>query len=331
MRPSRLLPYSAIAAGLTLAAFLIGGGQTGGAQSQSTIGLMAVDPDINGNTATSLGPLDACVTTQVGALVITDVTVNEVPADRSIIGFDVSATYDNNLFDVIAVDYNYLLGASGTYAPLVAFSDKLPDTDGSVRVSLIDTAVDVANNENIESGPGVLFRITLRTKAAGVGDLSIRFDPPDHYPSVLDKNNSIIQVDQVAVTKLAVGQACPAPPAGGQPQPTIVPLPSLEVIYGTSVPTLEGVTPSATRTLAPGETPVPTRTLAPGETPIPTDGPRSSPTGTPTPSVLPAAGDDDSSPLVPILIAGILAAVGIAAGVAGWRMLRKRRTSVDGN
>jgi hypothetical protein len=257
-----------------------------------------------------------------GSAVIADVTVNQIPADRAMIGYDVSAQYDANLFEVIAVDYNFLLGAVGTYTPLVAFSDQLPDSDGSVRVSIIDTAVDVANNENIESGPGVLFRMTLRPKTTGVGDLRIRFEPPDHYPQILDKTNSVIQVDQVAVTRMAVGQACPA----NQPEPEIVPLPPLEEIYGTPVAPAGSATPIPPDVSGgPGqeEEPTPPGASPGADTPAPTDAsstPAASPS--PSPAALPTAGDDSDTGA--IIVSVLFAVLGLSlCGAGGWILYQR--------
>jgi hypothetical protein len=268
---------------------------------------MAVDPDIAGNTKTSLGPLDACVATQVGSIIIADVTVDEIPADRAMIGFDVSVQYDPALFEVIAIDHNQLLGATGTYAPLVSSSDALPDTDGSVRVSLIDTAVDVMNNVNVESGPGVLYRITLRAKAAGSSDLRVHFDQAQNlYPQVRDKTNSLIQVDQIGVTKLAVGQPCP-----DQTEAQTVALPTLADVFPTPPPTPEGQEPF----------PTPRATEETGDE---QDGNNGSENGG---SESGEGDDDDSSALLPVVIAAGIVTGGAAAGFAGWRIFRGRKTN----
>jgi hypothetical protein len=150
----------------------------------------------------------------------------------------------------------------------------------------------------METGPGVLSRITFRAVAAGISDVGPGFDPPDVYPALLDDQNNTIEVRTIAGIKVAIGEDCP--PGSGEIQPTE--LPSLEELYG-----------------SPTRTPSPTPSLAP----------TSSPTPTASPSVLPAAfpatGGPASSGGPGSLWVVAAAAVGVAAGVLCASRIRRAR------
>ena len=55
--------------------------------SSSTIGLLALDPNVQGNTATSIGPIEGCARVETGAKIDVDYVVDSVPEDRPIIAF----------------------------------------------------------------------------------------------------------------------------------------------------------------------------------------------------------------------------------------------------
>src|SRR3990172_935328 len=76
-----------------------------------------------------------------------------------------SAQSDASLLTLTTVDSEFLLAAKGTYEPFEGLSDPLPDTDGDGRYTIL--IADLASSppiENIESGKGVLSRLTFTTK-----------------------------------------------------------------------------------------------------------------------------------------------------------------------
>ncbi len=181
-----------------------------------------------------------------------DLVVDAVPDDRPFIGYQVDIDYDPNLLEVIAADNGFLLGASGTFEPYDGLSNPLPDSDGSFTI----ITVDLASGASMETGPGVLSRLTLRAKATGVSAVAPGFDPPAVYPALIDLNNTLIEVRTIAGIKVAVGQDCP--PGQTEIEPTE--LPGLPSIAGTPTPTLS---PTPTPTPSPSPSP----TVAPAALP----------------------------------------------------------------
>jgi hypothetical protein len=257
------------------------------AQSTSTIGLVGADSVIQGNTATTIGARDPCVSVNVGQRFPVDIIVDEVPADRPIIGFQVEVKYDQALLSVVEADHDFLLGATGSYQPFPGLSDALPDADGEYKVTIADLASNAGSHgANSETGPGVLSRLTFEAKAAGTSLVGPVFEGNTKYPALQDIENIGIEIVAMADTLVAVGQPCPAD-VTPEEQTTVLP-PQAEIQAGNV----------ATRTLAPGE-PVPGRTSAPRpatDTPAPTEeGGGEGPSPTPeciTPTASPEAGSE---------------------------------------
>ena len=179
--------------------------------ASSTIGLLAIDALPHGNTATSLGPIDGCASVGVGGLVTVDYLVNEVPTDRSLIAFEADILYNQKLLEVVGVENDFLLGAEGEFQPFEGLSDPLPDSDGVLRIVVLDTASETFPQANVESGPGVLSRITFRAKATGVSRISVGFhrQPALLYPLLQDTLNETIAVDRLGSASVVVGGECP--------------------------------------------------------------------------------------------------------------------------
>jgi hypothetical protein len=211
-RVRRDRPRGAAVAAIALLSFAFAthAGAALATHSTSTIGLLAIDANSEGNAATSLGPLDGCSRIEPGAQITVDYTVDSIPQDRPIIGFEAEVRYDPQLLEVIDADYRLLLAAIGAHQPFSGQSDQLPDSDGSFRMQVLDTASTTDPEANVERGAGVLARLTFRAKAAGIATVSIAVSrEPLVYPVVLDTQNELIFVDRVASASLAVGQDCP--------------------------------------------------------------------------------------------------------------------------
>ncbi len=284
------------------------------AQSDATIGIVSTDAVIAGNSATALGPLNACVRAEPGAPVSVDLVVDAVPADRGVIGFQVAIEYDPSLLTLTAVDNEFLLAAKGTFEPFEGLSDPLPDTDGDGRYTIL--VADLASRppiENIESGKGVLSRLTFTAKGAGISPVAPSFDPPEVYPSIIDIQNTTIGVDSTGTASIAVGQDCDAAP---EATPVIEDLPPIDQIPGfptpVPTPTPVGQTPGPSGS---GNAGTPTRPGSPG-TANPGDGPD---------IATPEEGDGGTSAGAVAAVAA-LAAAGVAlAGGGAWMLLRRRR------
>jgi len=308
------------AAAILASVLALAGGFSASAQSQSTIGLIGVDAVIDGNTATKIGPRDPCVRAEVGSEVVVDIIVDEIPADRPLIGFQFNVLYDANLLDVVKANSDMILGAKGQYQPFPGLSDPLPDSDGDYQVINADLASNNPPGANEETGKGVLSRVTFRAKAPGRSDVGIGFDATNVYPTFQDLDGTTIGVDSIASTVVAIGQDCGVVP----PEVQVEELPTIEEIFGTPAPTTPGVG---------GDAPTPTPTLGPDDTPRPTDTPTpagdddpppSSVSGTPrpTPAALPDAGNGTDAGMVAAAIA--LALIGAAMAGGGSVILYRR-------
>src|SRR3990172_6618045 len=184
-------------------------------QSNSTIGLLALDANVQDNTATSLGPIEGCARVETGAQIDVDYVVDSVPEDRPIIAFEVELRYDPQLVEPVALDHKLLLAGAGSYSPFTALTDALPDSDGTLRISVLDAASRADPEANVERGAGVLARITFLAKAAGVSEIAVVVEQGANpvYPLVQDSQNETVFADRLGSASLAVGQECPAPNA----------------------------------------------------------------------------------------------------------------------
>jgi hypothetical protein len=290
------------------------------AQIGGTVDRMAADVVTTGNEATVIGPLDGCVRVEVGATFDVDIVVDSVPADHPMIAFQYQVSYDPGLMEVTSVNSSFLLAAVGRYEPFLAFQDPFPDTDGNLRIGILDTASNDPAGANVESGAGVLTRITFLAKAAGAGVVIPHWDPADTetYPVILDLQNLNQQVNHVQGGIVSVGADCPGTGAApGTPAPPVdQPIPPFEELF---TPGPGGPTPTPTPTLPPGQTPGPSGSPGGSRTPAASGSP-----GVPT---VPGSGSDDgggggSGLVIAAVALGVLGLGGVGAGV--W-YARKRR------
>ncbi len=312
VHPARALVFAAGAA-VALLALAAGGEAPLAKSSNSTISLLAIDASPQGNSATFLGPIDGCARVEQGSEISIDYVADSIPQDRPMIGFEAQIRYDPQLLQVLALDYDYLLAAVGTYSPFAGLSDALPDSDGDFRISVLDTASAAEPEANVESGAGVLARITFRAKAVGVSDLAIAVQKePLIYPLIQDTQNEMIFVDRLGSAAVAVGQDCPAEAI----EPKIEDLrPMNEEILASNPDLRASVTPG-------GGTTSPSSATTNGNQ-TPARGPVTN--ASPSPAPASKAGDDNSDAW---LIGGILilSILGAAAG-GGWYLYRRSRNS----
>ncbi len=196
---------------LTLATGFVVALQTASAEEPApSIGLIALDPVTAGNGATQLGPRDGCRRVERGAFTDVDLVVDSIPETRPAIAFQVDVKYDPRTLEVTGYDVAFLLASVGAYEPFPGLSDPLPDRDGSFRVSVLDIESRTDPPANVESGAGVLARISFRAKAEGTSRLTVDFNPRvGIYPAVQDIQNQTIEVNSLGGAALSVGRDCP--------------------------------------------------------------------------------------------------------------------------
>jgi Cohesin domain len=356
---SRTFPRPAAAAAILLLSltFATQAGVVLATHSTSTIGLLAMDATSEGNTATSLGPVNGCASIEPGSQVTVDYIVDSIPQDRPMIAFEAQVQYDPQLLEVVEADYKFLLAAVGSHSPL-GESDAVPDSDGRFRMQVLDTASMTDPEANVERGAGVLARLTFRAKTAGLAALSLTVTrDPLVYPVVLDTQNELIFVDRVGRASLAVGQDCPVeaqepvitdmaevneqiladnPGLAGATADSGTGAPSASLSPGDETPLESAQAPSPTTvpcaappraTASPSPSPPPEGTTTP-----PTDTPSPAPTPTevvctptPTPVQEQIVDVEEDSNTLPIAGAAALLTVGTAAAGGGWYLYRRSR------
>lgn len=275
---------AAAAIALALLAALVPGGS---ARAATLTGpqKLAIDTNITGNTATSLGMTDNCIAVTGGTFTV-DVVVDSVPAytgtSGGLAGFGYDFTYNPGVVTVSAANPNFMLTNGGGAA--IALGDSLPNSSGTYEPAYAN----LTNQTN--SGAGVLERLTLQVAGSGVTTLSVKTDPNMvDNPTLVDTNSALYTgMNVLDATVRTDGSSCGA--ATPTPTPTSAPT-STPTATATRTPTATPTrTPSPTPTKTPSPTPTPTPTMAPTATPTPTPTPvGATPTPTPTPTATPAA------------------------------------------
>jgi hypothetical protein len=286
-----------LAAAASLAAVLAGGETA--AQAPVTMG---VDADPTGNTATSLGPIESCVSVSTGDTFQVDLFITDV---TDLVAWEAYFEYDMTVVNIIDRDV-MMFQAADPRSRVFDLSEGLPDIDGRFRM----TVADIAEPRAPESGSGVLARLTLKAVGAGVSPANLflldidsdgKRDAGPFLTSAAGKpigdvdGNGVFD-GPISQAQIAVDTACSATTASPSPTaPVASPSP----------------TPSTPATLKATATPIRTPTATP---------PPASPTAT-----APEDGKSASAggpPWLIVAVAGSVAA--LAAGGAALVYVRRR-------
>jgi hypothetical protein len=301
---------AALLATAMLAGVIVQGGEST-AQTRSSIG---VDADPAGNTATSLGPIDSCVSVSTGDTFDVDILVADAV---DLLAWEVYFIYDGSIISIVDHDVHMFQAADGV-SNVFDLSEVLPDLDARYGVA----AADLADPPAPDSGSGVLARLTLKAEGPGISPANIPLidvnndGKIDLGPFLNDlRGDPIDDVDadgffdgQIFAAQIAVDTACPAD--GVIPPPTQV-----------------AATPSPTSPASPtGETTPEVTETATASTPAVSPTPTAE-VASPTPDGSLATEDDGSTwtglPwIVGYVVAGL--AVLIVAGVALVAVTRRR-------
>jgi hypothetical protein len=117
---------------------------------------VSVDTNTSGNTATAVGPVEACSSVSAGPFDV-DVVIQGV---TSLGTFEADLLYDPGLLQVTGEDAEYIL-ATQVFPPPIVFdlSDSVPDSDGRFQIAL------TSSGEG--GGDGVVIRLTFDALGAG--------------------------------------------------------------------------------------------------------------------------------------------------------------------
>jgi hypothetical protein len=162
----KMMLASGALAGVVLALAASAGGVVAegdsAAQEAVTIG---VDVEPAGNTATSLGPIDACISVSIGDTFQADIFVTDV---ADLLAWETYFVYDMSIINIVNRDVMMFQGANAG-SSVFDVSEGLPDIDGYYRAA----GVDLADPPAPDSGSGVLARLTLKAVGPGVSPLSL--------------------------------------------------------------------------------------------------------------------------------------------------------------
>jgi hypothetical protein len=298
---------------LATAAFSVG---QASAQEPLTVG---VDADPTGNTATSLGSIDPCVSVDKGATFDIDLIVTNVEDLR---GWEVYFSFDDNVVTVVDLDVEMFQAVDEGSSVFNGSQDLGSISGGLFRVG----AVDIGAGSEADSGSGVLARLTLEATGSGLSpallplldenedgtiDLGPRLSDPQFEP-IGDTTGDPYFDGTIVQAQIAVGMPCPAAPSP-EPTPEATPTPAT-----TSAP------PSPAASPADGGTPVSTTTGTVNPTATATASPPAAATATPTSS---NNSDDDgiSGGLIVALVVGGSLALVLLVGAA--LAIARRRSS----
>lgn len=200
---------------------------------------LAIDAkNLAGNSPTSHGAIDDCAVLSVGEMATLDIVVDGVQPvvssphspylARGIAGFAFDLTYNSAVLRVIAkapVATTSLIAASGSYG-VITQSNSVPDFDGNFKVFEGDSS------SNIESGSGVLIRLTVQAMGVGITNVvadDVGAGDHDGLPDVYDYAGGSYPVSSAGKAKIIVGAgscgATPTPSPSPTPVPTATPIP----------------------------------------------------------------------------------------------------------
>ena len=199
------------AAVATVAAALLGIAVLSQGHAQETV-TVAIDMDTAGNTANSGvdvpgGTVQECNTVAVGGSLNIDVVVDEVNAGDRLDSFQFQLLYDPSVVHVTAeadVDLNQMLAvnAGSSVVPFI----QIDNTNGVLGIGASDFGEMTG-----EAGNGVLARITLSGQASGTSALTLT-------KLVIVKPGSVeIPVTSALDAAVAVGQPCTSPAPASEP------------------------------------------------------------------------------------------------------------------
>jgi len=185
-----------------------------GAPASSIV--IAVDMMPEGNSATSAGPIQSCLSVSSGDTFDVDVIVTDV---QELAGFQVRLNFDPQVVQIEGRQADFFLGEGG----LEAGDTNFPVTSGSWYYGY--------TNLPGRSGSGVLVRITLKALASGSTRLSLPLGPLD--TALVDSSLSYIAVEGVIEGTIRVGSEC----TPEEITPTIVPVTPQPSPTASSTPT----------------------------------------------------------------------------------------------
>ena len=198
------------------------------AHGSGSIGTLAFDLDVSGNTNTNIGAgtagidsgdIQSCASVAPGGTVTLDIVVDEIPATDPAVLWTGTVTYDDSSLSVTAVSPT---GLAFKIPPnFFNQTDAVPDTGANGAVDpgfFVLTTVDTAAST---TGPGAMARLTITAAQGGnpaaPGLYGLSFGQGGLIDSFIADRSGAIPITNLGTATIAVGQAC----AEVSPQPTV--------------------------------------------------------------------------------------------------------------
>jgi hypothetical protein len=124
---------------------------------------LAIDVGTGGNSGTSYGEIEDCVSVETGARFDVDVLIMDV---ADLLAWEVNLDYNPTVLEVVDQDVKLFLGGNEGSSP-IDLSAKLPDDSGFHSLSAFESS----DPPTPDTGSGVLARVTLEATGEGESDL----------------------------------------------------------------------------------------------------------------------------------------------------------------
>lgn len=230
----------------SITTFLLVGGLVaaeGATVAQSPVTL-AVDADPTGNTDSSVGNIEDCLSVDLGATFDVDIVIRNV---TNLLGWESPFVYDKSILEVVNINVR-LFQAANPNSNVINASESPPDRDGLFFMGAADVS------RATDNGSGVLARLTLQAIGTGTSPASIpqvdfnNDGTPDLGPTLAaltfgtiehigDTNGDNLFDGPTDHARIAVGLSCtaatPTPTAGAGQTPeaaTVTPTPPSAVL-----------------------------------------------------------------------------------------------------
>jgi hypothetical protein len=163
---TRLLAAAVAAALVTTAAAALWSASSGQGTTQASPGVtIGVDVNPAGNTATSLGPVESCISVATGDTFDVDIIVTDV---TDLFAWKVYFSYKPSVLNVVGCNVKMFL-ADNPGSNVVSLSGAIPNSTGLYQPG----AVDIAEPPTHDSGSGVLVRLTLKAVGPGLSPATL--------------------------------------------------------------------------------------------------------------------------------------------------------------
>jgi hypothetical protein len=193
-------------------------GEDGSTRAEGGAVEIGIDPEVTGNTATTLGTLEYCVRVDIASPAFDNVSDYNIDVyvqgdTLAPVAYDAWVTYDATKVHIAAPGTNTLIKLPGASS----FSDAVPDADGKYVAS-----VAYLSGGPGTAGDGTLVRLGLDIGASGL--VAFDFDTPGSATGYYTPGADPAEPTAHPVTRmtalLAINEDCPR---GGRPEPSPTP------------------------------------------------------------------------------------------------------------